>query len=254
MRSCIYRGSVRHRRRGPVPHAFEYPLFMMYLDLEELPHLFDSHWLWSTRWPAPAWFRRSDYLGDPEVDLATAARDEAARLTRHRPAGAVRVLTHLRYFGYVQNPVTFYYCFRADAEEEVVDTVLAEITNTPWGERHTYAVRADDSSSTTCGRSHRFNKSFHVSPFMDTGQQYEWRFSEPGESLRVHMRNLEDDKKVFDATLALQREEISSASLATVLTRFPWMTARVLVGIYWQALRLWVKRTPSYQHPERSPA
>jgi DUF1365 family protein len=251
VKSCIYRGVVRHRRRSPVEHAFEYPLFMMYLDLGELPELFDSHWLWSARGPAPAWFRRSDYLGSAEVDLAVAVRDEAERLTGHRPAGDIRMLTHLRYFGYVQNPVTFYYCFRPGGDE--VDTILAEITNTPWGERHTYALRSHDSSA-TCGRSHRFEKSFHVSPFMEMEQRYEWRFSEPGPNLRVHMRNTMGTDKVFDATLALGREEITSASLARALARFPWMTARVVAGIYWQAFVLWAKRVPYQEHPERRAA
>jgi hypothetical protein len=178
-----------------------------------------------------------------------AVREEAQRLTGHRPSGDIRMLTHLRYFGYVQNPVTFYYCFRPDSEE--VDTILAEITNTPWGERHTYAIGSEGGEDGTCGRSHRFDKSFHVSPFMGMDQRYEWRFSEPGTTLRVHMRNRGAEGKLFDASLSLAREEITSTSLAAALARFPWMTARVLVGIYWQAFRLWGKRAPYHEHPER---
>jgi len=251
VKSCIYRGVVRHRRRDPVAHDFEYPLFMMYLDLEELSTLFDRYWLWSARRPAPAWFRRADYLGDPDVDLAGAVRDRAELLTGRRPEGPVRMLTHLRYFGYVQNPVSFYYCF--DARDDEVETILAEITNTPWGERHTYALRSDGRTG-ACGRSHRFAKAFHVSPFMDMDQRYEWRFSEPGPNLRVHMRNRDADEKIFDATLSMRREEISSRTMAGVLLRHPWMTARVVTGIYWQALRLWAKRTPYFEHPQRRAA
>lgn len=247
MRSGIYRGVVRHRRRGPVPHSFRYPLFMMYLDLDELPDVFDGHWLWSAERPAAAWFRRSDYLGDADVELGEAVRDEAERLTGHRPAGSISMLTHLRYLGYVQNPVTFYYCFRPGAES--VETVLAEITNTPWGERHTYALRSDGPCDGVCGRTHRFAKAFHVSPFMEMDQRYEWRFSHPGEHLTVHMRNLVGEEKTFDATLALRREEITSGSLARALARFPWMTARVVAGIYWQAFRLWMKGAPYHEHP-----
>lgn len=225
---------------------------MMYLDLEELPGLFSPYWLWSAERPAPARFRRSDYLGDDGTDLDVAVRDEAERLTGRRPAGPVRMLTHLRYFGYVQNPVTFYYCFGPDSAE--VETILAEITNTPWGERHTYALHADDPTIGVCGRSHRFDKSFHVSPFMDTAQEYEWRFSAPGPRLSVRMRNRVDGTEIFDATLTLRREEITSGSLARALVRFPWMTARVVVGIYWQAFLLWIKRAPYYEHPERRAA
>jgi DUF1365 family protein len=224
---------------------------MMFLDLDELPTVFDDHWLWSARRPAVAWFRRSDYLGDPDVDLGVAVRDAAQRLTGHRPTGPVRMLTHLRYLGYVQNPVTFYYCFEGTGEG--VETILAEITNTPWGERHTYAIRAGRGES-ACGRSHRFRKGFHVSPFMDMDQEYEWRFSEPDDRLRVHMRNHGPEGKIFDATLAMRREEISSRTLAGALARFPWMTARVVAGIYWQAFRLWGKKAPYFEHPERRAA
>jgi len=253
VRSCIYRGVVRHRRQDPVTHQFDYPLFMMYLDLDELETVFDPYWLWSARRPAPAWFRRADYLGDPDVPLPVAVRDRAEHLTGRRPEGPIRLLTHLRYFGYVQNPVSFYYCFGKDGEE--VETILAEITNTPWGERHTYAVGSDGSAEGgACGRSHRFSKAFHVSPFMDMDQGYEWRFNEPGPNLRVHMRNRGGDGKLFDATLSMRREEISSRTMAGVLVRYPWMTARVVMGIYWQALRLWAKRAPYFEHPQRRAA
>ena len=252
MKSCIYSGVVRHRRITPVPHAFKYPLYMMYLDLEELPSLFERRWLWSTSSPAPARFRREDYLGSPEVDLAEAVREEAERLTGRRPKGPIRVLTHLRLLGYVMNPVTFYYCFGPDGE--TVDTIVAEITNTPWNERHTYAVSAMGEEGGACDRPHRFGKSFHVSPFMEMEQEYEWRFSPPRARLLVHMTNRMRRERVFDATLVLLREEISGPALARVLARHPWMTARVAAAIYWQALRLWLKRTPYHEHPERRAA
>ena len=135
LKSAIYSGFVRHARHEPRRHRFSYRIFMMYLDLAELDHVFDRRWLWSARRPALAWFRRSDYLGSASVPLDEAVRSEAERLTGRRPSGPIRVLTHLRYFGYVQNPVTFYYCFAPDGD--VVETILSEITNTPWGERHT---------------------------------------------------------------------------------------------------------------------
>ena len=249
MKSCIYRGTVRHRRRSPVEHGFTYPLFMMYLDLEELPTLFTRRWLWSVRAPAPAWFRRADYLGGSNTDLSEAVRGEAMRLTGHRPGGPIRMLTHLRYFGFVMNPVTFYYCFAEDGE--VVDVILAEITNTPWNERHTYALRSEQAGGGATGRTHRFAKAFHVSPFMPMDQEYTWRFSDPGRGLLVHMANHVGADSVFDATLRLRREEISGATLAGALLRYPWMTARVAVAIYWQALRLRLKRAPYHEHPDR---
>ena len=138
MHSCIYNGWVRHRRYEPTGHEFRYRLFMMYLDLAELPQLFDRYWCWSTRRAALARFQREDYHGDAAKPLDEAVRDSVARVTGRRPSGPIRVLTHLRYFGYIFNPVTFYYCF--DESGTQVETILAEITNTPWKERHAYAL------------------------------------------------------------------------------------------------------------------
>lgn len=260
--SCIYRGRVTHARRSPARHAFGYDLFMMYLDLDELEGLFEGRWFWSTRRPAPAWFRRADYLGDPSVPLAVAVADETERLTGERPKGPIRVLTHLRYFGYVQNPVTFYYCFTADGEQ--VETILAQITNTPWNERHTYALTADAPSKSSGGHpdsalapspvdaAHRFDKAFHVSPFMGMRDGYRWTFSEPGERLTVHMENRGAEGRHFDATLTLSRTPISGRALAGALIRYPVMTAQVGAAIYWHALRLRVKGAPYHEHPART--
>ena len=251
MNSAIYRGTVRHRRLRPVPHAFRYPLFMLYLDLDELPQLFDGRWLWSARRLAPAWFRRADFLaaGDPAVPLAQAVRDLAEARTGRRPEGPIRLLTHLRYWGYVMNPVSFYYCF--DPTGARVETVLAEITNTPWKERHTYVLRNGDEGRGTGEGSlrFRFGKEFHVSPFMGMNHQYDWRFSEPGRRLAVHMENFENGGKLFDATLVLEREEISGPALARALLRHPFMTARVITAIHWNALKLWLKGNPFHAHP-----
>jgi DUF1365 family protein len=250
--SALYVGTVGHRRLTLSPHEFRYRMFMMYLDLDELSEVFDHRWLWSARRPAPAWFRRADYLGDPLEPLADSARAEAERQTGRRPEGPVRVLTHLRYFGYVMNPVTFYYCFAPDGKR--VETILAEITNTPWNERHTYALGPASENDTATGRCHRFGKAFHVSPFMDMDHSYEWRFSDPTDRLTVHMENIHAGTKTFDATLDLEREEITAVSLAKALVRHPWMTARVATGIYWQATRLRLKGAPFHTHPSKRTA
>ena len=139
MQSCLYLGSLRHRRHAPRPHAFRYRVFMTYLDLGELDEVFRGRWLWSTRRPALAWMRRADYLGDPAVPLDEAVRERVARETGERPRGPIRLLTHLRMLGACFNPVSFYYCF--DQAGERVETIVAEITNTPWNERHAYVLQ-----------------------------------------------------------------------------------------------------------------
>ena len=165
MKSAIYFGRVRHRRMAPVLHEFSYRMFMLYLDLSELPRLFDRRWLWSARGPALARFRREDHFGDPAVPLADSVRDLVARETGVRPAGPIRLLTHLRYFGHVFNPVSFYYCF--DKDDSRVETIVAEVNNTPWGEQHCY-VLPQSMNAGQAGHGRYFpEKVMHVSPFME---------------------------------------------------------------------------------------
>ena len=247
--SAIYRGQVQHRRHAPHAHAFRYPLFMLYLDLDELPELFSGRWLWSVNRRNLAEFRRSDYLGDPQRPLKDCVIDEVERATGERPAGPVRLLAHLRYFGHCFNPVSFYYCFEADGQ--TLHSIVAEITNTPWKERHRYVLPVRDAGDAARGWHWDFRKAFHVSPFLPLDRDYRWRFGAPGDSLRVHMDSRSSDGKDFDATLSLQREALTGAALARCLLRHPAITLRVVFAIHWQALLIWCKRNPVYDHPSK---
>lgn len=248
MRSAIYEGVVRHRRVVPAPHAFEYTMFMVYLDLAELETAFRGRWLWSASRPALARFRREDHLGDPAVPLDESVRALVAEKTGRRPEGPIRLLTHLAYYGWCFNPVSFYYCF--DRTGETVETVVSEVSNTPWLERHCYVH--DRRANLASGETMRFamKKEFHVSPFMGMNQSYEWIFREPGERLTVHMTNLEDGRPVFDAAMSLSRREITAGSLASALARWPFMTLKVVGAIHWEAFKLWAKRVPVFDHPK----
>jgi DUF1365 family protein len=222
---------------------------MVWLDLSELDTVFRGRWLWSTRGPSLAWFRRADYLGDPGVPLEQAVRDRVQQETGRRPDGPIRMLTHLRYFGLAFNPVTFYYCY--DVAGTRVETIVAEITNTPWNERHAYVLGERQNEGHGEVMRYRFGKRFHVSPFIGMDVAYDWRFSTPNGKLAVHMVDHQDGQKLFDATLVLERREITGSSLAQALLAFPLMTARVVGAIYFQALRLWLKRIPLHTHPSR---
>jgi len=252
MHSCLYVGQVRHRRFTPRAHAFRYRLFQLYLDLDELDSVFRGRWFWSTRSANLAWFRRNDHLGPSDQSLSDSVRDLVEAETGRRPQGPVRLLTHLRYFGYVMNPVSFYFCFEPGGD--AIETIVAEVNNTPWGEQHCYVL--DQGINTGSRDKLRFevDKVFHVSPFMDLDMRYHWRLTLPEDRLVVHIENHQRGNKLFDASLVLQRRAISAASLASVLFRFPFMTAKVMLAIYFEALRIWLKRIPFVQHPKNAEA
>lgn len=248
--SAVYEGTVRHRRHAPHAHEFSYRMAQLYLDLDEVDAVFARSRLWSNGRRNLAEFRRSDYLGPAERPLADAVHDRVQRATGHRPSGPVRMLTHVRYAGYVFNPVTFYYCFNDDGQ--TLECVVAEITNTPWRERHSYVLPAGSADLRGRALHWSFDKAFHVSPFAAMQRQYQWSLTTPGEDLRVHMELLEAGRREFDASLALQRHPLDARSLRRVLWRYPLMTAQVVTAIHWQALRLWLKRNPVHSHPSLS--
>lgn len=253
LHSGAYVGVVKHHRREPA-HAFTFPLFMMYLDLAELDEVFEMTRLWGTSRLCPARFCPEDYLQHNGLDLDPAVRATVERAIGRRPTGPIRMLTHLRFFGYTFNPVTFYYCF---SEHGSLAALVAEITNTPWGERHRYVLDADLARPVgTHGiRRWRFDKDFHVSPFLPMNLRYDWSFDTPGETLYAHM-NLQPRRnasaRVFNATLKMSRRELTPGLLRGLLLRYPLMTAQVVGKIHFEALRLWLKKTPIFPHPHRS--
>ncbi|MCW9047670.1 MAG: DUF1365 domain-containing protein [Gammaproteobacteria bacterium] len=251
MHSKIYVGQVNHKRYLPHEHGFSYRMFMMYLDLDELPNLFDRFIFWSAKRFNLAYFNRKLHMGDEKESLKQSVLDLVFKQENIKLNGPVRLLTHLSYFGFGFNPASFYYCF--DETGETVEVIVVEVNNTPWGEQFCYVLPATKSSHTS-KHVHELSKEFHVSPFNSMDQDYEWRLSDPGEHLSVYMKNNADGEKIFDAVLALRSLDINSLSLAKMLTGFPFMTLKVITAIYFEALKLWLKRTPIFDHPFDNPA
>lgn len=256
--SALYTGTVRHRRfgngrAGDPDHAFTYRVYYPLIDLDELPALLDGTAGWSARstGPAIARFRRRDLLGDAALPLGTAVRDEVESATGRRPLGAVRMLAHPAYLGVSFNPIALYYCF--DLRDRFT-AVVAEVTNTPWGERTRYTLEPPTPGGTIRGST---PKQLHVSPFLPMGLTHHWTVTPPGDRLVAHIEDRPSGDPSapprFDATLSLRRGALTPRALQRALVTYPPMTATVVGGIYLQALRLWRKGATFHSHPDRRP-
>ncbi len=236
--SCLFVGEVRHRRFSPIEHALNYRLFMPCLDLDELDVLQKKVWGFGSRWWHWARFRRDDYLGDGDLKQAVLAK--VAELGGQPCTGAVKAVLHLRYFGLYFSPVNFYYIYD---DKQQWRYLLAEVSNTPWNERHYYLLDANDELTW------KHNKAFHVSPFNPLEQEYVWKIKPIEKRLSIHLechRNI----KEFDATLTMTKQPFSSQVLLKHLIVTPIMAVKVTMGIYWHALKLWLKGAPFYGHPK----
>jgi DUF1365 family protein len=251
MNSCIYQGRVLHRRRHPVTHDFTYRLFMLCLDLAELPEVFRGRWLWSCDRPNLAWFRRVEHLGEREVPLDQAVRHLVRQRTGEVCDGPVRLLTHLRYFGFQMNPVSFYFCYDRHGQ---LQHIVAEVNNTPWGEQHCYVMGRQHFLPGCGGPRERLAKEFHVSPFLPMEMNYQWRVTPPDERLNIGIAVFRGQLRMLNVAMSLDRLPLTAANLRRILLRYPWMTGKVFAAIYWQALRLRLKGVPFFPHPDRRPA
>jgi len=242
--SRLCQGWVSHRRLGPRVHAFRYRIGMFLVDLDEQPSLLGlSPWLAASRL-APLSWRERDYLPAltrSGLPLADAARQLVAQACGTAPGGRVQLLTQPRCWGLSFNPVSFYFCHGDDGQ---LAAILLEVRNTPWRERYHYVLPVQPDTP------HDFSvaKAFHVSPFLPLDMDYRLHFRLDGPRIRIHMENWRQGSKAFEADLALQCQALDRAAVHRYLLSFPWMSLRTVAAIYWQALRLLLKRTPIHDH------
>lgn len=250
--TALYVGNVRHRRFTPTAHEFRYSLFMVFLDIDHIAQAMAvsrltsyNTWNWAT-------FDQRDHFGDPATPLRERVRASAEAAGQSLPDGPIFLLTHLRYLGYVFNPISLYYCYDRGGN---VRQVLAEVNNT-YGGRHTYWLRANGAAGAPLRDV--TPKALYVSPFMELAMNYEFILTSPGDTLVAHMNVVRRESparsasnRVFDATLSLERRAWTAASMRGALARFPWMTAKVITAIHWEALRLHVKGLPTIPQPTK---
>ena len=244
MFDALAHGTVWHHRRSPKAHGFKYRLYMSLLDVDRLDGVFAQSRLWSLERFNLVSFRRCDHFGPPDLAVGEAVRNRIRSELGFRPQGPVFMLTHLRQWGFNFNPVTFYFCHHDDR----LCALLAEIHNTPWGERHAYVLDCRGQAGTEYRFS--FDKRFHVSPFLPMELGYEWRFRIEPDQLDIHMAVTDQGAESFAAGMRLSLLPMTTRAMSLIPLKFPLMTFKVVAGIYWQALRLWLKRTPFHSHPD----
>lgn len=247
MQSAIYHGTVWHHRYSPTVHRFRYRIAWLWLDLDETAEVLRKCWLLGEHKWAPNSFRRGDHLGDPQQDLAAAVRQFVSELEPQLAIGPIRLLTQLRHFGHYFSPLNLFYCY--DLTGAKVEAVVAEVSNTPWNERHLYQLSASNRRSGELSFEHP--KEFHVSPFLPMSLHYRWRLSTPAEQLSVSLAVHNETERQFVSGMRLNRRPLSEWNLFTGSLRYPVAGVQVLAAIHYQALRLWLKRCSFFPHPNR---
>ncbi|MDN3616157.1 DUF1365 domain-containing protein [Vibrio gallaecicus] len=243
--SGIYWGNVRHRRFGEITHKFSYQLFMMGIDLDELAKTSSRSLVFGLRWFNPIRFVESDYIRNEPGNLKDRISDKVKLLGgTWDTSNRVTMLVQCRCLGLYFSPINCYFCYDSAGKCQYM---LAEVSNTPWRQRHYYLI--------DMAKEMKVKKDFHVSPFMDLNMMYHWKIKPPAHSTLVHIENRKPndqniERKVFDATLALSKRPISSQSLWNTLLSIPAMTFKIVFGIYYQALKLFIKKVPFVAHPE----
>ncbi|MFI3246506.1 MAG: DUF1365 domain-containing protein [Ferrimonas sp.] len=235
MNSSLCYGQVTHQRQLSPKHRFDYQMMMMWLDLDELAQL---QGLWRRPW---YWFRRDDYLANilPACQQWTLKQAVLARMSAMADTpldGKVFMLGQVCTLGVYFSPVNFYLL----EQDGAYRYLLAEVSNTPWNQRHHYLVPlpCDLEKST---------KRFHVSPFMPPDLGYRWQVRIEPTRIRIAI-DCEQQQRVFWAGLDLQRQPLTASTLRSARTRLVWTNLKALAGIYFEAVRLWRKGAKFYPH------
>lgn len=247
MKSCLYRGEIEHRRFTPVDNRFSYSVLYYFLDLDEVKDIFKIPFLFSYNSPGLLSFWRKDYLGPTSKTLKQSVSDYVFDYTGQKTSGPIRLLTNISYFGYCMNPVSFYYCY--DSSGTALEFIVSEITNTPWGEKHRQVFEMKDSEI----KIYKFPKAFHVSPYMPMTIDYTWVFNAPKEDLKVLMQNRNSNQTpiIFDSTLELKKVPLTITNVTINFMFFPFVTFKTIFAIHYQALKLYIKKCPVYDHPHK---
>lgn len=247
MHSAVAFGTLRHRRHEPRKHAFEYAISMLYLDLSEASEVMRLHPLWSWNRRNIACVLRDDHLRHPAEDLGEAVRATIEAFSGERCEGSISLLTQPRYWGHALNPISVYFVWSPDRTR--LEWLLLEVHNTPWEEQQAYVLRVPPDGYPV---QLEFDKTMHVSPFMDMDMRYRLALRQPPDrSIELSLSNWRDESCLFSAHLQLDLAPVTPARLTALLLKTPCMSLKVAGAIYWEALKLKLKGIPYVPHPGR---
>ena len=245
--SCIYGGVVMHRRTRPKQHKLSYDVTSFLLDLDELPELDKTIAGFTYNRPGLFSFYDRDHGPGNGEPLRVWVEGHLAQAGVRLNGGPIRLLCYPRTLGYVFNPISIYFCYRKIGPAEVLAAILYEVTNT-FHERHGYLIPVnspgDDGLIT-----HACAKELYVSPFIEMDMTYNFRIRPPGEDFALAIQEADKDGTLLYASFSGRREELTSRASVLSFLRFPLLTLKVIGGIHWEALKLWLKGVPLVHRP-----
>ncbi len=240
LESGIYQGIVSHKRFSPKLHAFSYHVSMIGIVLDELNDATRCTKLFGTKWFNPVRFYEKDYIQSEPGTLKQRIHTKVQNLGGQWDGTKVLMIAQCRCLGIYFSPINFYYCFD---KNNTCNLMLAEVSNTPWNERHYYLVDMDPQKQ---GDKNITEKAFHVSPFMEMNMNYRWHVTKPNKKAYVNIQNIDNEtnNKVFEANMKLEKQPLSSLPIIKSWMSLPFTVIKIVTLIYWQALKIFLKRIP----------
>ena len=247
--ATLYSGTVMHARLQPFGHRFEYKVFSLLLDIDRLDEANNVSKFFSINSRNIASFYEADHIdarvSEPDNGIRAYVDALYERAQIKRP-DHVELLAYPRMFGHAFNPISLYYGYDKSG---VLTAMIYEVRNT-FGERHTYVCAVEQGELTDAGLRQSRTKLFHVSPFIGMKARYDFRLIPPSEKLNFRIMEHNDNGPLLSATFHATAEPLTNKTLGLALARIPLLGLKIVAGIHFEALRLWLKGAKFHRSPK----